>query len=91
MPVSGLAVMTGASDDPATRMLTRRHEANAYSWSPVSGNASAKPSPRVDRKPGWLATTMPSSAARAVSAGYIAPACSIRCRRGLPPPSRTAV
>ena len=45
---------------PAARTRTRR-----AGW-PVPGNAAANPSPRVDRKPGWLTITMPSSAARAV-------------------------
>ena len=81
---SGSAVMTGASEEPATVIPARCQEAKAYSSSLVSGNASANPSPRPDRKPGWLATTIPRRAARAVSDGYIAPPCSMRCRRGLP-------
>ena len=77
--------MTGASEEPATVRPARRHDPNAYSWSAWPANASANPSPRADRNPGWPTITMPSSAARAASGGYMAPACSIRCRRGFRP------
>ncbi len=79
--------MTGASEDPATVMPARCQEAKEYSWSLWSGNASANPSPSTERNPGWLTTTIPRAAARAASGGYIAPPCSMRCRRGLPSPA----
>ena len=82
--------MTGASDEPATAMPAQCQDAKGYSWSLLSGNSSANPSPRVEKNPGWLTTTIPSSAARAIIGGYIAPPCSMRCRRGLPgAPART--
>ena len=84
IPVRGSGVITGASEDPATVIPACRHDRNAYSWSAWPGNASANPSPRPERNPGWLTTTIPSSAARAASAGYIAPPCSMRCLRGFP-------
>src|SRR5579862_784101 len=84
MPSRGSAVMTGASDEPATVMPARRQDAYAYSSSARSPNAAANPSPSTDSIPGWAATMMPSAAARAASGGYSEPPCSIRCRNGLP-------
>jgi hypothetical protein len=91
IPTSGSAVITGASEDPATRIPARRHDAYAYSSSLRSGSAAANPSPRMDSIPGWAATTMPSEAARAASGANIDPPCSIRCRSGLPGRPRRTV
>ncbi|MGH3167526.1 MAG: ricin-type beta-trefoil lectin domain protein [Trebonia sp.] len=54
------------ADDPAGGGAAHDGVADAV-WSP---KAAANPSPRSERNPGWLTTGIPSSAARAVSAGY---------------------